>query len=457
MGEVNSAEFLNRVMDEIFGDLPWLSRWMDDILIGAQSFAELAERLGIFLQRCAKYGVVLSIKKMEYGPKIYWCGTWFEGNSIKSDSHTKELLTSLEEPTNGAQLAKIIGSVEWFSKYVPRATELLMPLRIVMNRIYEAAESRKNSKVEAFLVRSFGWSDETTQAWNTLKEALVTHQELALRDVSKALVLHCDASEYGYSGLIMQCPYEDLDKSPAERRNELLECCGGSFTESQRRWATVEMEGYAIIRSIHRFWHLVNDGNILHIFTDNQALSYIFDHNSSYVLQKDKPGQGRLLRWIALLLSIPYEIRHVSGELNVFADIISRLKSFPTDSVPLPEAEVADANSNLYPSLIQRIAAVRMAHNLWTIHDQDWVMPQLRIIREHIGKDGMRDESFAQKAQEDGGVFDFKERVSGHCTSDWGSAQCTDHHGSFRYRRPSWNRNHSQDARICGLLENSGG
>jgi len=99
----------------------------------------------------------------------------------------------------------------------------------------------------------------------------------------------------------MQCPYEDLDKDPADRDNELLECCGGSFTESQRRWATVEMEGYAVIRSIHRFWHLVNDGSTLHIFTDNQALSYIFDHNSSYVLQKDKPGQGRLLRWIALL------------------------------------------------------------------------------------------------------------------------------------------------------------
>ena len=411
MGEVNSAEFLNRAMDEIFGDFHWLSRWMDDLLLGAKSFEELADKLGLLLHRCAEHGVVLSIKKMEVGPVIYWCGTWFDGDSIKSDSHSKAILTALEEPTNGAQLAKIIGAVEWFSKYVPRATELMLPLRKIMESIYAAAGSRKNSKVEHFLVRSFGWSVKTTEAWNALKAALAEHKQLALRDPTKALVLHCDASLDGFSGLLMQCPFGDLGKSPVERDNQLLECCGGSFTESQRRWATVELEGYAIIRSLYRFWHIVGDGSTLHIFTDNQSLSYIFEHNSSYVLQRDKPGQGRLMRWIALLLTIPYTISHVPGEQNTFADIISRLKSFPVDPVPIPDVELADMNSELYPAILQRVAAVRTKHNLWTIHDRDWVGPSMIPIRAFIGKDGMRDEDFAQAARDEGGTFDYTDRV----------------------------------------------
>lgn len=411
MGEANSAEFLNRVLDEIFGDLPWLSRWMDDLLLGATDWRDFVNKLKIFIERCDRHGVVLNIEKIRFGKEIYWCGHWFRGTIVKSDSHTKEILTSLEEPKTGDQLAKIIGSAEWFSKFVPGMHNLLRPLRSVMETIYKTANSRENKKVAKFKVRAFGWTDDTTRAFEKLKEALRKHQELHLRDPRQVLLLYCDASATGFSGILFQCREEEVHLRPTDRRQTLLECCGGSFTASQMNWPTVEQEAYAVIHSIHRFWHHLNDGSKLYIFTDNQVLSYVFDQDSDYVRKKDRPGQGRLLRWIAKLMEIHYCIQHVPGEQNVFADVLSRQSTYPKDEVPLPEEERADIENGIRPMLLGRVAAVRIKHNLWNLHDQDWVQPSLQEIRLYVGKDGMKDPEFAALAQRMKAKFDEEDGV----------------------------------------------
>ena len=117
------------------------------------------------------------------------------------------------------------------------------------------------------------------------------------------------------------------------------------------------------------------------------------------------------------MMEIPYRIEHLPGILNSFADLISRLRDPPKDRVPIPAEERVDDDdteeTTTRSPLMERIvvSAVRLKHYLCTVWDEDWVQPTIGMIREHIGKDGRANATFAREAETAGGEFDYEERV----------------------------------------------
>src|SRR5579862_9284625 len=100
----------------------------------------------------------------------------------------------------------------------------------------------------------------------------------------------------------------------------------------------MEQEALAIIKTVKRFNHFFTDGDSFHIHTDNKSLKDVFDPASDYIVRKPAPGQGRLLRWCGFMNDFRFDIHHINGEDNVFADLISRLDHIPPDEfAPLPD------------------------------------------------------------------------------------------------------------------------
>ena len=440
MGEVNSAEFLIRTMEQMFGHMGWLSKFMDDILGGAKGDDELADRFGEFIDVCLYHNVCLHVGKMKISRRCYWVGHFLSSEGISADPFSKQILWALPEPDNGEQLAKVIGSIEYFSKFIPDCARLMAPIRAVMERICKTAGSRKNSSVRKYKVTGFGWTAETGKRWTEIKNILANAITLKIRDPTMSLVLHTDASTTGWAGLLMQCPEADLTMNPKERRNQLLGCCGALFNATQQRWPTVEQEAFAVRRSVERMLPIIGSGSTLHVFTDNKVLSHVFDLKSQYVAQKEKLGQGRLIRWIADLSMIDFRITHVAGEDNELADIVSRLTTYPADEMPrVPDED--DFDDPNMPGLLTRIVSVvradireaagtltvsgtagtgedsrvvsvvRVEYNLRTVLDEDWVMPVVSHLRELIGRDGKLDAHFYALARKHNAVFDYEERV----------------------------------------------
>jgi len=280
-----------------------------------------------------------------------------------------------------------------------------------MERIYKAANSRKNTDVRKFKVKSFGWSEETTTAWEKVKHILANTDTLRVRDVEKALVLFTDASEEGWSGILVQCPFEELGLAPSERSNQLLWCCGGRFNDTQRRWPIVELEAFAVMKSIVLMWHIIGDGSVLHVFTDSEVLAQILEAKGDYVSRKDKPGRNRIYRWMEIFFSVPLSVRHIPGELNTFADVVSRLEKFPTSGAPVNEDEPQE-HTVLVSPLIARVSTVRLKYNLRTVTDKDWVQPTLSTIRLIAGEDGKQDDKLVELAGSyRNAVFDYGDRV----------------------------------------------
>ena len=71
--------------DAIIRGLPWARKIVDDTLIWAQSMDELMERTRVVLQRCQKYGVTISKKKLELGKRINYRWPYHieQGNSAR--------------------------------------------------------------------------------------------------------------------------------------------------------------------------------------------------------------------------------------------------------------------------------------------------------------------------------------------------------------------------------------
>eukprot|EP00644_Phytophthora_capsici_P008513 jgi/Phyca11/16446/fgenesh1_pg.PHYCAscaffold_20_\ len=88
-------------------------------------------------------------------------------------------------------------------------------------------------------------------------------------------------------------------------------------------WAIVEKEAYAIIETCRRADYLLHRPDGFALFTDHRNLRYIFDpHSVSTAVPKYTAD--KLHRWSLLLMAYKYEIYDISGDDNVWADLLSR-------------------------------------------------------------------------------------------------------------------------------------
>ena len=419
MGSLNSMAKLNRALDQAFEGISGLARVADDIRLGSTSISEHIERTGKFLAACARHNVPLKPGKCDpISTSTLFCGYQIDNAGFRPDPRSRTVIESMEKPRNGAQLASAIGVIRWMSSSIPDSARLLKPLQDILQAIYRKAGSAESSAAKRFAVTDFGWTSKTDKLWTRVLHQLSNAVTLHHRDPKKTLVLYTDASQIGWAGLLFQVDPLDLDKHPTERHNELLGCMAGTFAGSQLYWPIVELEGYAVKRSIERMYHIINDNTKLHIMSDNKNLESIFDPSSEYLSKKDGPGRGRLIRWAAMLNEIDHVIQHIPGESNVFADLISRMRSIPPED-PSVGIDPDVPQFELQPSLTQRInailplhcSAVMTDHSVRTTLDPDWVHPSIVHVRAYAGDDGSNCEAFANFCTSHGGEFDYNERV----------------------------------------------
>lgn len=100
----------------------------------------------------------------------------------------------------------------------------------------------------------------------------------------------------------------------------MMVCRGGLFKGAQVNLSTVEQEAYPIVRACGDFAYLLEREQGVRIYCDHANLIKIF------ALGKEvkQHVRGKLQRWALKMIGIRYEVEHIRGEYNLWADIVSR-------------------------------------------------------------------------------------------------------------------------------------
>ena len=134
--------------------------------------------------------------------------------------------------------------------------------------------------------------------------------------------LFTDASETHWAAILTQVLNDQADYEIENQAHEPLALLSGAFSGSSNNWSIVEKEASAVVETMTKLHHITASGTVS-VHTDHSNLTYIFDpygRNPGIA----KHTANKLLRWALKLASYRYCIEFISGERNVWADILTR-------------------------------------------------------------------------------------------------------------------------------------
>ena len=198
-------------------------------------------------------------------------------------------------PTNVSSLRSFLGSVQFYSKFLPNLATVLAPLHQL---------TKKDSK--------WKWDSTEEAAFRELKKNLCADTVLAHFQSSVPIGISCDASEVGI-GAVLFHRYPDGSERPIANVSKTL-------TETQRRYSQIQKEALAIIFALKKF-HQFLYGRSFILVTDHKPLIALFGpHRATPVL-----AANRLARWALMLNQYQYSIEYRKTSEHGNADALSRL------------------------------------------------------------------------------------------------------------------------------------
>lgn len=264
--------------------------YMDDILSYNKTTEGHEKTLRKIFQILRDCGLKIKIEKTKlFAREIKYLGHVINQDGVKPDEKNIEAVRKFPVPKNLKELQRFLGMASYFRKFIRNFAKKAAPLHQLC---------RKNV--------NFTWSKQCQEAFETLKNALITAPVLAYPNFAKKFYISVDASNYAVGAYISNEP-------PSNDRP--IEYFSKALSTAQQNYATTHKELLAIILAIEKFQHYIWGKHFV-IHTDHQALTYLFSQN--------KVG-SRLLRWKLLLAEYDFDIIHRKGSNNVVSDCLSRI------------------------------------------------------------------------------------------------------------------------------------
>ncbi|UYV83493.1 K02A2.6-like, partial [Cordylochernes scorpioides] len=291
-GLKNAPSQFERIMKSVFTkhNIHYALNYFDDIIIHSKTYEEhikhLDDILGIFEQEDIK----LNINKCKFLQKeIQFLGYTINSGKYTPNNTNIEAILKLNRPYNIKTLQRFLGTINIYNKFIPHYAQIRAPLNELL---------LKNAP--------WLWSAKHEQAFQTLKNSLISQPVLYIYDPSKPCHLFTDASSLGVAGVLKQ-PDEQGILHPIGYFSRKLHPYEQNYTAS-------EIETLAIINSVQRF----------HTYLHNIHFTLHTDHLPLKWIKNVKNPQGRLFRWSLILSQYSFDIKHIKGLNNIEADMLSR-------------------------------------------------------------------------------------------------------------------------------------
>ena len=215
----------------------------------------------------------------------------------------------MPRPQDVASLKSFLGSIQFYSKFIPNLATITEPLHLLTRR-------------------NVPWSWTTTQefAFENLKHILSREDVLAHFDPNQEIGISCDASEVGIRAVLFH-RYNDGSERPIVNASKTL-------TDTQRRYSQIQKEALSIVFTLHKF-HQFLYGRKFILVTDHKPLTSLFGPSKSTPIL----AANRLARWALMLNQYDYTTEYRNTKQHGNADALSRLPQGPDSNFDGEESD----------------------------------------------------------------------------------------------------------------------
>ena len=298
-GITSAPGYFQEIMDQLTSDLRGVAVYIDDILVSGTTASEHLQNLCALLHRLESKGLRCRLEKCVFAqPSVEYLGHILSGQGIAKGPKVNDVM-QMPAPENVSGLRSFLGSVQFYSKFLPNLATLTEPLH-------------RLTKKDTTLI----CGAEEQAAFQKLKDLLCADNVLVHFDPSLPVGISCDALEVGL-GAVLFHRYPDGSERPIANASKTL-------TTTQRRYSQIQKEALAIVFALNKF-HQFLYGRSFILVTDHKPLLVLFGPTKA----TPALAANRLARWALTLSQYQYTIEYRKTCDHSNADALSRLPVGP--------------------------------------------------------------------------------------------------------------------------------
>ncbi|GBG92291.1 hypothetical protein CBR_g55060 [Chara braunii] len=317
-GLTNTPTTFQSLMDKVLrGQIGrFVVVYLDDILIFSKSIEEHLKHLEKVLSILKKTQLHLNLEKIEFRKdSVIYLGHQLSAADLEPEATKVEVIRNWPQPANIRELRAFFGLASYYRKFEPRFSIVARPLSLLTS---------KNVP--------YSWDTACTNAFEALKEALVSYPVLRIADPKLTFVVTTDASQYGICAVLQQDDGDGL--RPLEfysKRMPNVKVANSTYTH----------ELYALRRALDHWKHYLL-GRHFKVFSDHETLKWIKEQSTL------SPTLIPLFHEIDIF---DFELRHKKGCYNRVVDALSCHPEYMTCLV-----KSYDLRKKLKEELVEHIA-----------------------------------------------------------------------------------------------------
>jgi hypothetical protein len=297
MGEANAPGKLNQVVQSLFGKVPGLMAYLDDLTISADDPHVLLDRVRQTLEIAAKHRALFNPSK---------CSVGFQEGEDLGYQIEKGRYRPLEKHLAGVENAPFPMSIKQMQSVLGLGN---------FGRDFCPRYAWVTAKLHDCTKKGFKYPDMVTEdhrtAFAELKKAMRDSVFLSAMDRTLPVVLRTDASTKA-------CGFELVNIG--KDGNDIPILFGShKFSHRASNWHTIEQEAYAIL------WSVLCCADLLY------GIAFVIETDHRNLQWMNRSTNKKVLNWALHLQNFVFTVRHIPGVTNSEADALSRLPQYDAD------------------------------------------------------------------------------------------------------------------------------
>ncbi|KAG2197018.1 hypothetical protein INT47_009734, partial [Mucor saturninus] len=253
--------FVQRIISNLFRDLPTVFAYIDDITIGTHKTDLVAHATLVkeVITRLNQAGLILQSKKCHFLlTSLTLLGFRLSSKGLQIDSSKICNLDQLPPITNNKALMRVLGLFNFFRRHIPNYVSISAPL----DKLPSISDKRIFAQT---------WNSTHDSAYTALKYAITHVPVISVMDTSLPLRSNTDASKYAIGGFVWQLDQQNIVR--------FLGFASRSKIASERNYSVNKSAYLAIAYMFQRYHSWLRLAPFL-LFTDHYSLKFL--HSQRY-------------------------------------------------------------------------------------------------------------------------------------------------------------------------------